>query len=93
MGYYTEIYFPQKGVRFIAVNDGVDSLVASSTGFNPIRNRANELHAKDTSKKVRAIKRLQAERGERYGGKAPYGYKKVPQTARRLFPMKKLLPL
>ena len=37
VGYYTEIYFPQKGVRFIAVNDGVDSLVASSTDFNPIR--------------------------------------------------------
>ena len=74
VGYYTEIYFPQKGVRFIAVNDGVDSLVASSNDFNPIRNWANELHAKDTSKKVRAIKRMQAERGERYGGKAPYGY-------------------
>ena len=59
VGYYTEIYFPQKGVRFIAVNDGVDSLVASSTDFNPIRNWANELHAKDTSKKVRAIKRSQ----------------------------------
>ena len=40
VGYYTEIYFPQKGVRFIAVNDGVDSLVASSTDFNPIRNWA-----------------------------------------------------
>ena len=38
VGQYTEIYFPEKGVRFIAVNDGVDSLVESSNDFNPIRN-------------------------------------------------------
>lgn len=76
VGYYTEIYFPQKGVRFIAINDGVDSLVEGSCDFNPIRNWANELHAKETSKKVRAVKRMQAERGERIGGAPPYGYKK-----------------
>ena len=79
VGQYTEIYFPEKGVRFIAVNDGVDSLVESNNDFNPIRNWANELHAKDTSKKVRAIKKMQAERGERLGGKPPYGYKKKDQ--------------
>ena len=60
VGYYMEIYFPQKNVRFIAVNDGVDSAVESSNDFNPIRNWANELHAKDTSRKVRAVKKLQA---------------------------------
>ena len=38
VGYYMEIYFPQKNVRFIAVNDGVDSAVESSNDFNPIRN-------------------------------------------------------
>ena len=63
-----EIYFPQKNVRFIAVNDGVDSAVESSNDFNPIHNWANELHAKDTSRKVRAVKKLQAERGEWLGG-------------------------
>ena len=93
VGYYTEIYFPQKGVRFIAVNDGVDSLVASSTDFNPIRNRANELHAKDTSKKVRAIKRMQAERGERYGGKAPYGYKKRAADSKEIVPDEETAPI
>ena len=51
VGQLTELYFPEKGVRFIAVNDGVDSLVESSNDFNPIRNWANELHAKDTSKR------------------------------------------
>ena len=49
VGYYMEIYFPQKNVRFIAVNDGVDSAVESSNDFNPIRNWANELHAKDNA--------------------------------------------
>ena len=44
-------------MRFIAVNDGVDSAVESSNDFNPIRNWANELHAKDTSRKVRAVKK------------------------------------
>ena len=77
VGYLTEIYFPQKGVRFIAINDSVDSLVESSNDFNPIRNWANELHAKDSSKKVRAVKKMQAERGERLGGRPPYGYRKV----------------
>ena len=93
VGQYTEIYFPEKGVRFIAVNDGVDSLVESSNDFNPIRNWANELHAKDTSKKVRAIKKMQAERGERLGGKPPYGYKKKDKDSKEIIPMKKPPPL
>ena len=63
VGYYLELFFPNMGVRFIAVNDGVDSLVEGSNDFSPIRNWANELHVKDSSKKVRAVKKLQAERG------------------------------
>ena len=86
VGQLTELYFPEKGVRFIAVNDGVDSLVESSNDFNPIRNWANELHAKDTSKKVRAIKRMQAERGERSGSKPPYGYKKKDAQSKEIIP-------
>ena len=86
VGQLTELYFPEKGVRFIAVNDGVDSLVESSNDFNPIRNWANELHAKDTSKKVRAIKRMQAERGERLGGRPPYGYRKKSPDSKELIP-------
>lgn len=93
VGYYTEIYFPQKGVRFIAVNDGVDSQVTCSNDFSPIRNWANELHAKDTSKKVRAIKRMQAERGERYGGVAPYGYKKRAPDSKDIVPNEETAPI
>ena len=86
VGYYTEMYFPQKGIRFIAVNDAVDSLVEGSNDFNPIRNWANELHAKETSKKVRTTKRMQAERGERSGGKVPYGYKKKSADGKDIIP-------
>lgn len=86
VGYYMEIYFPQKSVRFIAVNDGVDSAVESSNDFNPIRNWANELHAKDTSRKVRTVKKLQAERGEWLGGRPPYGYRKSETAENYLEP-------
>ena len=93
MGQLTELYFPEKGVRFIAVNDSVDSLVESSNDFNPIRNWANELHAKDTSKKVRAIKKMQAERGERSGSKPPYGYKKKDKDSKEIVPDETTAPV
>lgn len=93
VGQYTEMYFPEKGVRFIAINDGVDSMVESSNDFNPIRNWANELHAKDTSKKVRAIKRMQAEQGERLGGKPPYGYKKRDAGSKVIVPDEETAPV
>ena len=64
----------------------MDSLVESSSDFNPIRNWANELHAKDTSRKVRSVKRMQAENGERLGGKPPYGYRKRDDDSKRLVP-------
>lgn len=86
VGQLTELYLPTKGVRFIAINDGVDSLVESSTDFNPIRNWANELHAKDTSKKVRAVKKMQAERGERLGGRPPYGYRRKTPDNKEIIP-------
>ena len=93
VGQLTELYFPEKGVRFIAVNDSVDSLVESSNDFNPIRNWANELHAKDTSKKVRAIKKMQAERGERSGSKPPYGYKKKDKDSKEIVPDEATAPV
>ena len=59
VGFYTEIFFPQKGVRFIAVNNGIDSENQQETDFTPFLNIMNEWFARDTSKKVRAIKRAQ----------------------------------
>ena len=86
VGYYTEIYFPQQGVRFIAVNDGVDSLYSETNDFTPMRNYFNELYAKDSSKKVRIVKRAQAERGELLGGKPPYGYKRDETVRKGIVP-------
>ena len=56
VGYYTEIFFVERDVRYIAINDGVDS-EKGDNDFTPFRNLFNDFYAKDTSKKVRAIKR------------------------------------
>lgn len=93
VGMLTEFYLPENGVRFIAVNDGVDSLVEGSSDFNPIRNWANELHAKESSKKVRAVKRMQAENGERLGGRPPYGYRKKDKDSKEIVPDEETAPV
>lgn len=86
VGRLTELVFPSCGVRFIAINDGVDSLYESSNDFTPMRNWFNELHAKDSSKKVRAVKRMQAERGEILGGRPPYGYRRDEAVRKGIIP-------
>jgi len=59
----------------------------------PQQHLFNELHAKDTSKKVRAVKKLQAERGERLGGKPPYGYRKKAPDCKDLVPDEDTAPI
>jgi DNA invertase Pin-like site-specific DNA recombinase len=76
VGQYTEMIFPSYGVRFIAVNNNVDSLYGGDNDFTPFVNLFNDFYAKDTSRKIRAVKKAQAERGERVATRAPYGYKK-----------------
>ena len=75
VGLYTEIRFPEMGVHFIAVNDGVDSENQMDNDFAPFRNIINEWYAKDTSKKIRAVFRAKAMAGERVTGAVPYGYR------------------
>lgn len=55
VGYYTEILFPKKGVRFIAINNNVDSSTPQDNDFTPFLNIMNEWYAKDTSNKIKAI--------------------------------------
>ena len=55
VGFYTEIQFPNKGVRFIAINNNVDSANPMDNEFTPFLNIMNEWYAKDTSKKIKAI--------------------------------------
>lgn len=73
VGMFTEIRFPEKNVRFIAINDGVDS-EREDNDFTPFRNIINEWYAKDTSKKIRAVFRAKGMSGKRLSTQAPYGY-------------------
>ena len=75
VGMYTEIMFPDKDVRFIAINDSVDS-ARDDNDFTPFRNIINEWYAKDTSKKIRAVFRAKGLSGKRLSTQAPYGYLK-----------------
>ena len=84
-GMLMEITFPQYDVRFIAINDGVDSANGISD-FSGIKNYFNDFYARDTSKKIRAVQRAKGERGERVGTAIPYGYMKDPDDSKHLVP-------
>lgn len=72
-GELIEIVFPEYEVRYIAINDGVDT-AREDNEFTPLRNWFNEFYARDTSKKIRAVKQAKAQKGERVNGQVPYGY-------------------
>ena len=74
-GQYTDIYFPDRGVRFVALNDGIDSL-CSDNDITPFRNILNQMYSNDLSKKVRSAVRIKKQRGEYLSNYAPYGYQK-----------------
>lgn len=76
-GQYTDIYFPSKGVRYIAINDNVDTLNGESE-LAPFLNILNEMHARQTSKKVKAAMHTRFANGAHYGAYAPLGYVKDP---------------
>ncbi len=75
VGLFTEITFPKKGVRFIAINDGVDSAQGDNE-LSGLRNYFNEWMVRDTSKKIRAVFRSKGMSGKPLTSQAPYGYVK-----------------
>ncbi len=79
-GLYIEERFPMFGVRYIAINDNVDTDSSESNDLMPFKNLFNEWFIRDTSRKIRAVQKAKAERGERLGSRAPYGYRKAPDT-------------
>ena len=95
-GYYSEIYFPSKDVRYIAIADGFDSLNASNE-IAPFKNILNDMYARDISHKVKNAKRQHAKNGRLIASHAPYGYCKdgdgtrliidpiAAETVRRIF--------
>ena len=79
-GLYIEERFPMFGVRYIAINDNVDTDSSESNDLMPFKKLFNEWFIRDTSRKIRAVLKAKAERGERLGTRAPYGYIKDPET-------------
>lgn len=83
VGRLTDDVFPELGVRFVAVNDRVDSLLGEDD-MAAYRNLFNEFLSKDTSRKVRSVKKSCMERGKYLGTYAPLGYKKDPADKHHL---------
>lgn len=100
VGYYTEIYFSNLDIRFIAINDNVDSNIQTENDLTPFKNVFNEWYARDTSKKIRAVFKAKGNSGKHLTTNPPFGYKKDPDdkdkwiideeaatTVRRIFEM------
>ena len=85
VGFYTEMMFPKKNVRFIAVNNGVDSANPADNDFTPFLNIMNEWYAKDTSKKIKAVFKAKMRDGKRVSGAVPYGYYRKPEDKQTLY--------
>jgi DNA invertase Pin-like site-specific DNA recombinase len=79
VGYYTEVLFPGSDIRFIAINNNVDSANQQDSDFTPFLNIINEWYAKDTSKKIRSIFKAKGESGKPLCTNPPYGYIKDPE--------------
>lgn len=81
VGNYTDSYFPDHGIRFIAVNDSIDSEEGESE-IAPFKNILNEMYARDISKKIRSSHRLRGNMGEPLS-QPPYGYQKSPENKKK----------
>ena len=79
VGFYTEMVFPQKKVRFIAIGNNVDSNVQESNEFTPFLNIINEFYVRDCSKKIKASVRMKGNAGKHICGNIIYGYKADPE--------------
>ena len=82
VGYYTESFFAERDIRYIAINDGVDSDKGDNE-FTPFRNLFNDFYARDTSKKIRAVMKAKGNSGEHLCTNPPYGYTKDPADKKK----------
>ena len=85
VGYYTEVMFPKKGVRFIAINNSVDSANPTENDLTPFLNIMNEWYAKDTSNKIKAVFKSRMKSGMRCSGSIPYGYIRAKDDKQQLY--------
>ena len=82
-GQYTDFFFPEHGVRYVAVNDSYDS-AKDDNDIAPFKNILNEMYAKDISKKVRSVRQTSAKQGKFMGSKPPFGYVKSADNKHQL---------
>ena len=82
-GYYTDIYFSKKKVRYVALNDNIDTNKADND-IAPFKNILNDMYSKDLSRKVKTAKRQRAYNGYYISSQAPYGYKVNPANKNQL---------
>ena len=93
-GQYTEIYFPERNVRFIAVNDGVDTLNdVGGMDITPFKHILNDMYAKDISTKIKSSLHTKAVRGEYLGALDPYGYIRDPKDKHKLLVNEETAPV
>ncbi len=83
VGEYLEIKYPTLGIRFIAIQENIDSLKDSGAEMMPFHNIFNEWYAAQTSKKIRAVQKSKADKGERISPSIPYGYMKSPDNPKQ----------
>ena len=83
-GYYSEIFFQTKGIRYIALTDNVDSLKGHNE-ITPFKNILNDMYARDISKKIKSAKHQRAKQGLFCASHAPYGYRKDADIRNKLF--------
>ena len=83
VGHFTEIYFPMKNVRYIAVNDCVDT-TNRNNDIAALKNVMNEFYSRDNSRKIRSSIRARAKAGLYRCSYAPFGYRKAPDNHNRL---------
>ena len=83
-GTYIEVFFPNHNVRYIAINDGVDSIDNAQMDITPFRNIINEMYAKDTSRKIKSALHARKMQGKHMATTAPFGYKKDESDHNRL---------
>lgn len=79
VGMYTEMLFPNNDIRFIAINNGVDSINGTENDMTPFINIFNEFYAKDTSRKIKAVFKNKGNSGKPLTTNPPYGYLKDPE--------------
>ena len=84
VGFYTEVMFKEKSVRFIAINNGIDSANRADSEFTPFLNIMNEWYARDTSRKIQAIFKARMQEGKRVSPSVPYGYLRDPNDKQKL---------